>query len=84
MIYYSTGKGTYKRGEVGVAVETDEATAKILIEKGYLKEGKAPIQKVIEEQPKVEQVATKVEIIQVEEPRVKKVRGNPAWAKRKS
>ena len=84
MIYYSTGKGTYKRGEVGVAVETDEATAKILIEKGYLKEFSTPIKKVIEEQPKVEQVATKVEIIQVEEPRVKKVRGNPAWGKKKS
>lgn len=43
MIYYSTGKGTYKRGAIGVAVEVDEATAKVLIKKGYLTDGKAEV-----------------------------------------
>lgn len=36
MKFYTTGKGTYKRGEVGAIVETDEATGRVLMERGYL------------------------------------------------
>jgi hypothetical protein len=36
MIYYTTGKGTYKSGEVGAIVETDERTGSLLVSKGFL------------------------------------------------
>jgi hypothetical protein len=53
MIYYSTGKGTYKRGEVGAAVETDEATAKVLIEKGYLTESNKIVETEVKNEPEI-------------------------------
>ena len=72
MTYYSTGKGTYQRGEVGVAVETDEATAQVLIEKGYLTESKTA-NKVVEEKVETD---VPIEVIQP------KRKGNPNWAKK--
>jgi len=63
MIYYSTGKGTYKRGAIGVAVEADEATAKILIKKGYLTESKAEVKESkVENSETVETVEEIIEI----------------------
>lgn len=72
MTYYSTGKGTYKCGEVGVAVETDEATAKVLIKKGYLTESKTA-NKIVE--AKVE-ADIPIEVVQP------KRKGNPNWGKK--
>lgn len=85
MIYYSTGKDNYKRGEVGVAVECDEQTAKVLIEKGYLKaNATVPQHKDIIVEEKTQEapkVSGTVEVIINEEPKVKQ-RGNPAWRNR--
>jgi hypothetical protein len=81
MIYYSTGKGTYKRGEVGVAVETDDATAQVLIKKGYLTDVNPLIkvaEKVVEAVYPAEK-EIKSEVI-VEKPKRK---GNPNWGKKK-
>lgn len=85
-MYYTTGKGTYRRGEVGVAVEIDDATAKVLIEKGYLTEKKDAKVEVVAVKSHTEILEPKtqgiVEIIHVEQPKVKR-RGNPAWGKKK-
>ena len=50
MIFYTTGKGTYKGGEVGAIVETDEATGRVLIEKGYLSKSNPLKQKSAKEE----------------------------------
>lgn len=72
MIYYSTGKGTYQRGVAGVAVETDEATAQVLIKQGYLMESKEQVKVV-------EQVSETVETVEEKKPKKK---GNPNWGKK--
>ena len=53
MIFYTTGKGTYKGGEVGAIVETDEATGRVLIEKGYLSKTNPLKPKTAKEEPPV-------------------------------
>jgi len=54
-MYYSTGKSPYLK-KVGTAVETDEATAQILIKKGFITDMLEDL--VVE---KVETVETPVE-----------------------
>lgn len=76
MIYYSTGKGQYMRS-VGKAVDLDEATAQILIKKGFIVESKDQIQ--LKEEVVVEVVETVEQPIEEIKPKRK---GNPNWTKK--
>lgn len=67
MIYYSTGTGAYMRS-VGKAVELDDATAQILIKKGFIVESKDQIQ--LNKQEVVEVKETVIETVEEVKPKV--------------